>query len=292
MTLLAVPNISEGRESAVVRSIGRAFERAHARLLDVHVDPDHHRSVFTLAGEPGSLAYAVLEGARVALSRIDLATHEGGHPRVGAIDVAPIVYPAEEMRGAACAEALVLGDLLAQELGLPTFLYGELAGGRTRAELRAGGLAGLRERIAAGQLSPDFGPGDLDPHKGAVLVAARAPLVAFNVELSPEATLEQAREIAALIRDGGAEALAGVRAIGVWLDQRGCAQVSMNVEDPATRLVEVLAAVRRHAEVGGAELVGLAPRATLEGFPADVELRGRNVLEEALAQERVRDHLS
>jgi glutamate formiminotransferase / 5-formyltetrahydrofolate cyclo-ligase len=213
-TLLAVPNVSEGRDAEAIAAIAAAFD---ARRLAVHSDPDHHRSVFTLAGAPGELAQAVLDGARVAVKRIDLRRHEGIHPRVGAIDVAPIVYREDADRGAACAEALVLADRLGTELGLPVFLYGELGAGRTRAQLRRGGPAVLARRIADGELAPDFGPRGLDPRTGAVLVAARAPLVAFNVELAPPASLAQAREIAALIREGGRQGLPGVRALGLWL---------------------------------------------------------------------------
>ncbi len=277
--------MSEGRDAELIRAIGDAFD---ARLLEVHSDPDHHRSVFTLAGEPGRVAPSVLNGARAAIARIDMRRQEGVHPRVGAIDVAPIVYLDDAARGAACAEALVLADLLADELEVPAFLYGALAEGRTRAEIRRGGPAELARRIAAGELTPDFGPRRMHETAGAVLVAARPPLVAFNVELAPPATLEQAREVAALIREGGADGLAGVRAIGLRLEQGGIAQVSTNVEDHRrTTLADVVAAVRRHAPVAAAELVGLAPRAAFEGFPDDVPVPGfdpaRHLIEAALA---------
>jgi glutamate formiminotransferase len=281
-TLLAVPNVSEGRDAAVLDAIGQAFERGGARLLDRHADPDHHRAVFTMAGEPGALAAAVAAGAEEALARIDVAAHDGVHPRVGAVDVAPIVHITPEERGAACAEALVLADRLGQ-LGLPVFLYGALAGGRTRAELRRGGPERLAERIASGELVPDAGPPRLHPTGGAVLVAARPPLVAFNVELAPPATLEQACAIAALIREGGEEGLPGLRAIGLRLASTGVVQVSTNVEDHTrTTPAQVVAAIARHAPVAGAELVALAPRAALEGFPPGVPLRNRAVIEEAL----------
>src|SRR5207248_7552516 len=129
---------------------------------DVHADPDHNRSVFTLAGEAGGLAPAVCNGARTVLRLIDLRVQQGIHPRVGAIDVAPIVYLDDASRGQACAEALVLGDLLGHELGVPVFLYGALAGGRTRAELRRGGPTEMAKRIQSGELAPDFGPKGLD----------------------------------------------------------------------------------------------------------------------------------
>ena len=278
--LLAIPNVSEGRDATKIAAIARAFD---ARLLDVHSDPDHHRSVFTLAGGAGRLATAVLDGAREAVATIDLRNHDGLHPRVGAIDVAPIIYLRGADRGAACAEALVLADLIGEQLDLPVFLYGRLAGGRTRAELRRGGPAALAARIEQREIRPDFGPDRLHPTAGAVLVGARPPLVAFNVELAPPATLEQAKAIAAQIRDGGSEGLPSVRAIGLWLAHRGVAQVSTNVEDHhQTTLGEVVAAVRRHARVTGTELVGLAPRAAFEGFPDDVPVRNLATVEDAL----------
>lgn len=280
-TLLAYPNVSEGRDADAIGRIGAAFGLG---LLDVHSDPDHHRSAYTLAGAPGELASAVIKGAAQVVELVTLDSHEGVHPRVGALDVAPIVYLDHADRGAACAEALVLADRLGAELELPVFLYGILAGGRTRAQLRRGGPAELARRIAAGELRPDFGPPQLHPSAGAVLVAARPPLVAFNVELEAPATLEDAQAIAAKVREGGSEGLPGVRAIGLWLSQAGVAQVSTNLDDHrATSLAQVLAAVARHAEPAGAELVGLAPKAAWEGFPADVSLRGYATIEDRLA---------
>src|SRR5215218_6125381 len=153
MTLLAVPNVSEGKNETTLNAIGAAFEQGGARLLDRHTDPDHHRAVFTLAAEPGTLHAALQAGARAAIERIDLTRHQGIHPNVGAVDVAPVVYRQPDQRGAAVAEALVLADDLGR-LGLPVFLYGALAGGRTRAELRRGGAQGLARRMADG-LAPD-----------------------------------------------------------------------------------------------------------------------------------------
>ncbi len=286
-TLLAVPNVSEGRDAAAVDQIAKAFG---PHLLDVHADPDHHRSVFTLAGPPGQLAQAISQGAAQAIGLLTIAGHGGVHPRVGAIDVAPIVYLDEVDRGAACAEALVLADRLGDQLELPVFLYGILAGGRTRAELRRGGPETLGRRIEQGELRPDFGPPRLHPTAGATLVAARPPLVAFNVELRSPATLADAQAIAAKIREGANDGLPGVRAIGLWLQHMSLAQVSTNVEDHrATPLRDVVAAVAHHAElagagVAGAELVGLAPGAAFEGFPEDLPLRGYATIEDALAR--------
>ena len=260
--------------------IAKAFD---ARLLDVHADPDHNRSVFTLAGEAGRLAPAVCKGARRVLRLIDLRSHEGIHPRVGAIDVAPIVYLDDASRGQACAEALVLGDLLGHELGVPVLLYGALGGGRTRAELRRGGPIEMAKRIQSGELAPDFGPKSLDAHRGAVLVAARPPLIAFNMELAAPATHQQAKAIAARIREGGPEGLSSVRALGLWLEHRGVAQVSTNIEDfRLTAPHEVVNAVARHAPVAAIELVGLAPEAALKDLPSTIPARGVRSIEDAL----------
>jgi glutamate formiminotransferase / 5-formyltetrahydrofolate cyclo-ligase len=224
--------------------------------------------VFTIRGEPGELAQAVVAGAREAVARIDVTRHEGVHPRVGAVDVAPIVYLDREHRGAAVAEALILADALATELELPVYLYGLLAGGRTRAELRSGGPQALIERTA-----PDAGPHRLHPTAGATLVAARPPLAAFNVEIA--GTLDDARRIAAVLREE-----LDVRALGLHLAAQGIVQVSTNIEDlDRTTPGDVVAAIRAHATVTGAELVAPAPRAAFESFPADVPLRGAPLLD-------------
>jgi glutamate formiminotransferase / 5-formyltetrahydrofolate cyclo-ligase len=284
--LLAVPNFSEGRDERAIGEIAESF--TPGRLLDVHSDPDHDRSVVTLAVRQGEAAAALLAGARECVGRIDLRDQRGVHPRVGALDVAPVVYLDEADRGAACAEALTAAALIGRELGLPVFLYGELATAperKERAYFREGGPERLAERIASGELAPDHGPARLHPSAGAVLVAARPPLVAFNVELE-SGDLELARRIAASLRESGGGP-PGVRAIGLRLEHRGRAQVSVNVHDPpAVPLAKIVDAIREHAEVAEAELVGLAPAAALEGFPEDVPLRGfspeRHVIENAL----------
>ena len=274
-TLLAVPNVSEGRDQAAIAAIGEAFAgQDGVRVLDRHTDGDHHRTVFTLAGHPGALGDALLGGAKAAVERIDIGDGRGAHPHVGAIDVVPVVYLQDEARGAACAQALVVADRIGAELDVPVFLYGALGAGRTRAQLRRGGTARLAERMRSGELWPDFGPRSAHPEAGATLVAAREPLVAFNLQLAAPATVADARTIAALIREGGAEGLPGLRAIGVALDG-AVAQVSMNVERPLElSLARVVQAVSRHAAIASAELVGLAPRVALEGFPEELELLG------------------
>jgi glutamate formiminotransferase / 5-formyltetrahydrofolate cyclo-ligase len=219
--------------------------------------------VFTLRGEPGELAQRVIDGAREAIARVDLTSHAGAHPRVGAVDVAPIVYLERDQRGAAIAEALVLADRIGHELEVPVYLYGDLAGGRTRAELRRGGIEGIE---------PDAGPRRPHPTAGATLVAARPPLAAFNVEI--DAPLETAKAIAAEIRR-----LPGVRALGLELATQGIVQVSTNVEElERTTPGDVVRAVQRRATVTGAELVAPAPRSAFESFP-DVPLRGAPLLD-------------
>jgi len=272
--LLAVPNVSEGRDADVIEAIGRGF--APARLLDLHGDTDHHRSVFTLAASPAELPEALLGGAREAVARIDLRDHHGLHPRVGALDVMPVVYLDDGQRGAACAAVLTAAGLIGEELGVPVVLYGELATRPehlTRSDLRAGGREGIAARLEAGEVVPDYGPPRAHPTAGAVLAAARPPLVAFNVDLDSD-DLELAQRIAVGLRESGG-GLPGVRALGLYLPERGRAQVSTNVEDHRlTPLREVVEAVRSQAPVAEAELVGLAPKAAFARFPEDVPLRG------------------
>jgi glutamate formiminotransferase len=262
LPLEAVPNFSEGRDDAVVKAIGAALS-AHADLLDVHTDADHHRSVYTLVGDERPLVEALLAGIASARERIDLRRHEGAHPRIGVADVVPIVPLRPDDMARAQATALELARRVGDDLGLPVFLYGELAPGRGPAFFRRGGPEELQRRIDGGELRPDFGPPQLDPAAGGVIVGARRPLIAFNVNLAG-ANVEAAREIARVVRerDGG---FPGVRALGLDLPGAGHAQVSMNVEDwEASALHEIVAAIEREAaargvEVAGAELVGLMP---------------------------------
>ena len=259
--LEAVPNFSEGRDEHVVEAL-RAALSTPARLLDVHVDADHHRSVFTLVGERDDLIESLLAGIACARERIDLRRHEGAHPRIGAADVIPIVPIRPEQMPEARATALALGERIGEELGLPVFLYGELGSGRGPAFFRRGGPGELGSRIVGGELEPDFGPRELDPRAGGVIVGARRPLIAFNVNLRGE--LGVAREIAALVRETGG-GFPGVRALGLDLPRAGVVQVSMNVEDfEAAALHEIVARIEREAgergaEVLGSELVGLMP---------------------------------
>ncbi len=287
LPLESVPNFSEGGDRATLDAVAGALS-ARARLLDVHADADHNRSVFTLVADEDDLVEALVAGIACARERIDLRRHEGAHPRVGAADVVPVVPVRPGDMERAKRAALALAERVGGELDLPVFVYGELAPGRGPAFFRAEGLEGLRRRVESGELAPEFGPARIEERSGAVLVGARRPLIAFNVNLRGE--LEAAREIAAAVRerDGG---FPGVRALGLELPRAGLVQVSMNVEDwEAAALHDLLAAIEREAsargaKVVGSELVGLMPGGAaaaaagaalrIEGFDASrvLELR-------------------
>jgi glutamate formiminotransferase len=262
LPLEAVPNFSEGRDDAVIKAIGRALAE-QAELLDVHVDPDHNRSVFTLVGDDREIVAALLAAIACARERIDLRGHQGVHPRIGAADVVPIVPIRPDDRERAQAAAVTLARRVGEELGLPVFLYADCGDGRGPAFFRRGGPEELQRRVDSGELEPDFGPSRLDEAAGAVIVGSRPPLIAFNVNLVG-ANVEAAQAIASVVRerDGG---FPGVRALGLDLPSAGQAQVSMNVEDwEAAALHDIVAAIEREAalrgvEVAGAELVGLMP---------------------------------
>jgi glutamate formiminotransferase / 5-formyltetrahydrofolate cyclo-ligase len=262
LPLEAVPNFAEGRDGGTIEAIALALS-ARARLLDVHADADHNRSVFTLVGGADELEDALVAGIACARETIDLRRHEGAHPRIGAADVVPIVPLDPADMGRAKAAALALAARVGEELELPVFLYGELTPGRGPAFFRHGGPAALQRRIDDGELRPDFGPARLDPAAGGVLVGARRPLIAFNVNLRGVG-VEVARDIAAIVREAGG-GFTGVRALGLDLPRAGLVQVSMNVEDyEAAALHEIVARVvaearARGAEPAGSELVGLMP---------------------------------
>jgi glutamate formiminotransferase / 5-formyltetrahydrofolate cyclo-ligase len=286
--LESVPNFSEGRDRATIDAIGAAIE-ANARLLDVHADPDHHRSVFTLVGVEEEIVAALVAAVAVARERIDLRVHEGAHPRTGAADVVPVVaiVPEDLERARTCA--LEVSRRIGDELALPVFHYGELAPGRGPAFYRRGGTEELERRLATGEVVPDAGPTRLDERAGGVIVGARRPLIAFNVVLRG-ADVDVARAVAAAVRESGG-GFPGVRALGLDLPRAGIVQVSMNVEDwEAAALHDIVERVdaearARGAEVAGSELVGLMPAAAaaaaagaqlrIDGFDASrvLELR-------------------
>ena len=289
LPLESVPNVSEGRDGRVLGRLREALSQP-ARLLDVHVDPDHHRSVYTLVGSGEELVETLLAGIRVAVESVDLSEHRGAHPRVGAADVVPLVPLRPEDEPRAREAALALADRIADELELPIFFYGRLTKDRREpAFYRRGGPDELQRRIDAGELAPERGPARLHPTAGALVLGVRRPLIAFNVNLATR-DVEIAREIAQLVRerDGG---FPGVRALGLELPTAGLVQVSMNVTDwEAAALHEIVRRIAEEAEargvaVAGSEVVGLMPAAAavaaagsllrIEGFDAShvLELR-------------------
>lgn len=263
LPLESVPNFSEGRDPEAIAALERSLSQP-GRLLDVHTDWDHHRSVFTIVGSGDDLVETLVAGISTAAERIDLRRHEGAHPRIGAADVVPLVPLVPEDERAARETALALAERVGDDLGLPVFFYGRLTEDRREpAFFRRGGPEELQRRIDSEELAPDRGPATLHPSAGGVLIGVRRPLIAFNVNLRG-ATVETAREIAALVRerDGG---FPGVRALGLDLPNAGLVQVSMNVTDwEAAALHTIVAAIAaeaetRGAEVAGSELVGLMP---------------------------------
>lgn len=264
--LEAVPNVSEGRDAAVIEEIGRAFAST-AALLDVHTDLDHHRSVFTLAGDAEPLVQSLLEGISRTLALVDLRTHDGVHPRIGAVDVVPLVPLEPNEMEVAKTAALFVAERVGTEMAVPVFLYGEVGGGRRPAFFRRGGLEELRRRLDDGELDPDTGPRRLDPRSGAILVGARSSLVAYNVDLATR-DVHLARDVAAAVRESSG-GLPGVQAIGLYLPRSNRVQVSMNVLDlDRSPLHEVVARVTQEAaargvEVAAGELVGLVPESVV-----------------------------
>jgi glutamate formiminotransferase len=291
LPLVAVPNFSEGRSERVILAL-EATLGSHAQILNRHYDPQHHRSVFTIAAaEPADLAAALAAGAEHALDLIDLRGHQGLHPHIGALDVAPAVWQGEDRRDDARTAALEAAEAIA-ELGIPVFFYGELASTPERSErayFRQGGPAELVRRMESGKLDPDLGPSEPHPSAGATLVTAREPLVAFNVELDTS-NPEIARAVAAGLREAGG-GLPGVRALGLPREGER-SQVSVNIHDPyEVPLAKVVAEITRLAAEHGAraieaELVGLAPAAALEGYPDEPPIRDfdprRDVIENVL----------
>ena len=258
-----VVNVSEGRDEAV---LGHLAAAAGSALLDLHRDPDHHRSVLTLAGPPDLVREATRALAAATVARLDLRDHAGVHPRLGVLDVVPFVPyapggSAPEDLTAAVAERDGFARWLGEELGVPSFLYGPLPGGRTRS------LPDIRRHAFGGPpdgLTPDQGPAQADPRSGASAVGARRVLVAYNVWVS---SVEVARRVAPLVR--GPE----VRALGLAVGAR--AQVSCNLVDPGRfgpeQLYDAVATLVAEAggTVEGGELVGLIPEAVLATVPSD-----------------------
>ena len=290
-----VPNFSEGRRKEVVEAIADCFRRTPGvKLLDYSMDPDHNRSVITAAGEPEGVKKAAVEAAGRAAALIDLRKHSGKHPRIGAMDVLPFIpIKGIDMDGADKI-AKEAGKEIGSRFGVPVFLYDYSASMENRvnlADIRKGQFEGLEEKMKDRALwKPDFGPEKPHPQAGASAVGARFPLIAYNVLLNTS-DVAVAKKIAGKIRerDGG---LPGVKALGIFLEQRGLAQVSMNLVDyRKTGIFEAFSAVKREAENLGAsvlesELIGLLPldaaagciRAALK-FP---EFSASQILEEGI----------
>jgi glutamate formiminotransferase len=259
-----IPNFSEGRDPAVISAIVDAIAAAGVSVADYSADLDHHRMVVTFLGTPDAVLAAALAGARAAVRRIDLTRHSGQHPRMGAVDVIPLVPLLETPMEVCVHLSRELGSRLAEELGLPVFLYEESATRperRSLAIVRAGGFEALRAGPLTNERAPDFGPNRVHPTAGAVAVGARYPLIAFNILLRTD-DLEVARRVARSLRerDGG---LRGVRALGIRLESRGCVQVAVNVtrpdEVPLYRVLELarLEAARHGIAIAGTELIGV-----------------------------------
>jgi glutamate formiminotransferase len=278
-----VPNVSDGRRVEVLEALADAVRaRRGVRLLDYSSDPSHNRSVFTFIGAGTAVRDAVLALVDVAVQHVDLRSHRGEHPRIGAVDVVPFVPLIESTMDECIELARETGREIAVRHDIPVFLYEEAASTPDRRRLeriRRGGLAGLAARMKQGAWPPDFGPASLHPTAGACIVGARMPLIAFNVNLATD-RLDVAQRIAATVRSSGG-GLPNVKALGLWLADRRRAQVSMNLTDyRVTSVRQAYDAVRAQAELAGvdvdsSELIGLAPARALDAATAaHVRLRG------------------
>jgi glutamate formiminotransferase len=271
--MLCIPNVSEGRRPDVVSALDASLrDTSGVHVLDASADADHHRSVFTLAGDGEALHQAILALFAAAIARIDLRVHAGAHPRLGAVDVVPFV----PIGGTTMAECVAVARRTAIEVanrfGVPIYLYEEAAvvPNRRRLEvIRHGGFESLATRMQQPAWTPDAGPSHPHPTAGASVIGARRPLVAFNVDLaSPDLRIAKAIASAVRERDGG---LPFVKALGLSLPGRGVVQVSMNLTNiEVTPLPVAFDAVRREAarhgvEVLESELIGMLPRAALAG---------------------------
>ena len=267
----SIPNVSEGRRPEVVERLATALRNtAGVRLLDYSSDASHNRSVFTLVGDAPALKAATLALFEEATRSIDLRTHTGEHPRVGAVDVVPFV-PIDGVTMADCvALAKDVGAAVAERFKVPVYLYEDASTNTTRKNLediRRGEFEGLAAKMASPGWAPDFGPQTPHPSAGASVIGARMPLIAYNINLNTD-RLDVAKKIAAAIRhsSGG---LRYVKAMGVKLDERNLAQVSMNLTNyEKTPIFRVFEMVKREAARYGvmileSEVVGLIPSAAL-----------------------------
>lgn len=287
MPLIAIPNISEGRDRPLIQVLAGAVTEAGTRLLDLHVDTAHNRSVFTLTAPHRRLVASLVALARVART-IDLETHRGVHPRLGGLDVCPFVPHEIDMSNAVLA-AHDLGERIAEELSVPVYYYGRAALRPETEQLpaiRRGGLETLINRVT--ELPPDAGPQVISPRQGVVCVGARDVLIAFNVWI--DGSVDGARSIAREIR--AASDLSGVQALGLPISEKS-AQVSMNLVDPErTGIDDTFAAVQRCAaargiNIGHTEIVGLVPQRYApqrDAHAARLLIKPGRTLEEALGR--------
>lgn len=261
-----VPNFSEGRRVEVLDEIVNAMLAPGVMLLDREMDANHNRAVVTLAGEPDAVANAAFRGAEKAAQLIDLETHRGEHPRMGATDVIPFIPIRAFTMDECVALARRVGERIGRELNLPVYLYERAATRPERRDLatvRRGEYEAIRDEIATRpEREPDFGPRELG-HAGAVAVGARPFLIAYNVNLDTT-DLQIAKDIAKITREKGG-GLPSVKALGFALEDRGIVQVSMNLTDfNVTGMVKAFQHVsseanKRGVRVLGSELVGLVP---------------------------------
>ena len=262
-----VPNFSEGRDPKVIEKIADSFRgKPGVKLLDYSGDADHNRSVITVVGHPDALKEAVIEAIGTALQLIDLTTHEGQHPRMGAVDVVPFIPIKNMTMDEAIALSKEVAEAVATRYGLPVYLYEKSATSPHRenlASVRSGGFEGLHQKMMLPEWQPDFGPSQPHPTAGAVAIGARVPLIAYNVNLGTD-NLEIATAISKRVRHIGG-GLRYCKAMGVSLKERGITQVSMNLTDyTKTSIYQAHELVRLEAKrygvpVVGAEVIGLVP---------------------------------
>src|SRR5437762_1299283 len=296
MLIECIPNVSEGRRQDVVAAMADAVRRATGvRLLDYSSDPSHNRSVFTLVGDAAGVEQAVLALFERAVADIDLRTHRGEHPRLGAVDVVPFV-PIEGVTMADCvALAKKTGAAIAQRFQVPVYLYEEASDNPARKNLediRRGEFEGLAAKMAAAEWAPDFGPATPHTSAGASAVGARMPLIAYNINLATD-RIDVAKKIAAAIRQSSG-GFRYVKAAGFKLEDRGIVQVSMNLTNyEKTPIFRVFETVKREAERYGvsileSEIVGLIPsaalNATAEFYLQIADFKAEQVLENKLRQ--------
>lgn len=290
-----VPNVSEGRRSAVVDTLAATIRSVPgALLLDYSADPSHNRSVFTLAGTAEALEMAVLTLVEQAVRLIDLRTHRGEHPRLGAVDVVPFIPLGSSTMTACVALARTVGRSIADQFALPVYLYGEASLNprrRNLEDIRRGQFEGLAAKMTDPEWTPDFGPATPHPTAGATVVGARHPLIAYNVNLATD-QIDIARRVAAAVRESGG-GLPCVKALGMAIADRGIVQVSMNLTNYERTPIQVAfdrvvaEAAKNGVAVLDSEIIGLIPAAALASTtPAHLRARGfsaNQILEHRLA---------